>query len=367
MRKRMNRTFPARMREERLSGCDTWPLASAFAIGGVPIDNRVVQPPLAGIANWAFREQSRRHGVGLAVSEMVSAHGIAHDNARTMDMLATERDGGPVAIQLFGADPAVMAEAARAVAGCGADLIDVNMGCPVKKVLKTGAGAALLTDPDAGARVVEAMTRAVDVPVTVKMRRGVTPASSDPVGAARRFVAAGAAAITFHPRTARDEYAGRADHVHTAEVAAAVDVPVIASGDIDSPGEAVRVMRETGAAAVAIGRPAFGNPWLFRDVLEAVPARMRPLPEVVEEIRRFVADVRIALGESRGCAYMRKFYPWYLAGHDVPAADRQELLVAPTLDDALTLLSRVVERSDGLKAQHELDYGTAPLSALSGP
>ncbi len=342
----MNRTFPARHRDESLDR-ESWPLDEPFDIGGVTIANRLVQPPLAGIANWAFREQSRRFGVGLAVSEMISAHGVAHDNARTMTMLDTDRDRGPVAIQLFGAEPALMADAARVAADRGADVIDINMGCPVRKVLKTGAGAALLTDPDAGARVVEAMVAAVDVPVTVKMRRGVTPSNADPVGAARRFVAAGAAAITFHPRTAHEEYEGRADHVHTAEVAAAVDVPVIASGDIDTPGEAARVMRETGATAIAIGRPAFGNPWLFRDVLDASAARVRPLPEVVEEVRRFAEDVRDVLGATRGCAYMRKFYPWYLAGHDVPVAERQELLLAPSLDDALLLLTRIVERSAG--------------------
>jgi len=230
-------------------------------------------------------------------------------------------------------------------------------------VLKTGAGAALLTDPDQGARVVEAMTAAVDVPVTVKMRRGVTPATADPVGAARRFVAAGAAAITFHPRTAQDEYEGRADHVHTGEVVAAVDVPVIASGDIDTPGRALEVIRESGAAAVAIGRPALGNPWLFRDVLEAAPAHVRPLAQIVDEIRWFVDDVRLALGESRGCAYMRKFYPWYLAGHAVPADARHELLVCDSLDEAIAGLRRIVERGDGLKAHYELDYGTTPSPA----
>jgi len=341
MRKRMNRTAAVVDEVELPSFEGAWPLAEPFAIGSVLLDNRVVQPPLAGIANWAFREQSRRFGVGLAVSEMISAYGIRYSNERTHTMLSTERDGGPVSMQLFGADPEVMAEAARVAVDEGADMIDINMGCPVRKVCKTGAGAALLTTPTEGARVLDAVVSAVDIPVTVKMRRGMTPQTADPVRAARIFEDAGAEAITFHPRTASEEYEGRADHVHTAEVAAAVDIPIIASGDIDSPSEAARVLADTGAAAVAIGRPALGNPWLYMDILEARPTRVRPLGVVVEEVIRFADDVHAALGEDRACTYMRKFYPWYLAGHDVPAEERAQLLVEPTLDAAMRRLSRL--------------------------
>ncbi len=342
MRKRMNRSFASRLDGWDVPhGRSSWPLAQPFAIGDVTIPNRVVQPPLAGIANWAFRAQSRRHGVGLAVSEMVSSHGVVHDNQRTNHMLDTGHDDGLVSIQLFGAHPHVMADAARRAADQGADILDINMGCPVKKVCKTGAGAAMLTDPEVGARVVAAMVAAVDIPVTVKMRRGLTPATSDPVTAARRFVDAGAAAIFFHPRTASEEYTGRADHSHTAELVAAVDVPVIASGDIDTPLEALRIVEEVGASAVAIGRPAFGNPWLFAEVLHGDRRAPSELSDVVDEIARFGADVRDALGETRGCAYMRKFYPWYLAGFDVPGAERDELMIAPTLDHAIALLRQL--------------------------
>lgn len=338
----MNRSFAARLDGWDVAPRDTrWPLAQPFSIGSVHLPNRVVQPPLAGIANWAFRSQSRRHGVGLAVSEMVSSHGIVHDNVRTAAMLATDRDGGPLSIQLFGAKPDVMAEAARRAADAGADLLDINMGCPVKKVCKTGAGAALLTDPDVGARVVEAMVGAVDIPVTVKMRRGMTPQTADPVGAARAFIAAGASAIFFHPRTASEEYTGRADHTHTAELVAAVDVPVIASGDIDTPNEALRLVEEVGATAVAVGRPALGNPWLFREILVGERCAPTELGGVVDEISRFAADVREALGDDRGCAYMRKFYPWYLAGFEVPAREREQLMIAPTLDVAIAILRQL--------------------------
>lgn len=312
-----------------------WPVARPFSIGGVEIANRLVQPPLAGIANWAFRRQSRRHGAGLAVSEMIASFGIRYANRKTLAMLTIVPDEHPVGVQVFGADVDAMVEAARAVEAAGADLIDINMGCPVNKICKTGAGAALLADPVAAARIVEAMVRAVDVPVTVKMRRGLTPRTSDPVEAARRFEAAGAAALCVHPRAAAEEYGGTADHRITAEVVAAVGVPVIASGDIAGPGDARRVLEDTGCAAVAVGRAALGNPWAFGEIASGVPRERPALDEVVEEIALFAADARLAIGEGRAVGYMRKFYPWYLAGHGVPSSTLSELLTTPTLDDAL--------------------------------
>ena len=297
-----------------------------------------MQPPLAGIANWAFRRQSRRHGAGLAVSEMIASFGIRYANRKTLGMLTIVPDEHPVGVQVFGADVDAMVEAARAVEAAGADLIDINMGCPVNKICKTGAGAALLADPEAAARIVEAMVRAVDVPVTVKMRRGLTPSTSAPVETARRFEAAGAAALCVHPRAAAEEYGGTADHRITAEVVAAVGIPVIASGDIATPEDARRVLEDTGCAAVAVGRAALGNPWAFGDILSGVRRERPGLDEVVEEIALFAADARLAIGEGRAVGYMRKFYPWYLAGYGVPQSTLSELLTTPTLDGALTRL-----------------------------
>lgn len=329
---------PADPAETPLAG--DWPLAEPFEIGGVAMPNRVVQAPLAGIANWAFRRQSRRHGAGLCVSEMVASYGVHHGNRKTLAMLRVLPDEAPMAIQLFGADAAVMVEAARAAEAAGADLIDVNMGCPVRKITKTGAGAALLDDPDAAARIVEAMAGAVDVPVMAKMRRGTTPSSSRPVAVAQRLEAAGAAALCVHPRAAAEEYSGTADHAITAQVAAAVSVPVIASGDIITPADALRVVDEAGAAAVAIGRGALGAPWAFGEIATGRP-RSRPEPaEVVAEIERFAADVVAALGPARAVGYMRRFYPWYLAGLPVEGEALQSMQVEPTLDGALEILRR---------------------------
>jgi nifR3 family TIM-barrel protein len=317
---------------------ERWPVAEPFAIGGLRLENRLLQAPLAGIANWAFRRQSRRHGAGLAVSEMIASFGIRYANRKTLGMLTIVPDEHPVGVQVFGSDPDAMAEAARAAEAAGADLVDVNMGCPVPKICKTGAGAALLADPDGAARVVEAMVRAVDIPVTVKMRRGVTPTTAVPVETAQRLESAGAAALCVHPRAAAEEYEGTADHRITAEVVEAVAIPVIASGDLSTPEDARRVLEDTGCAAVAIGRAALGYPWAFGDILRGVRRPPPRLAEVVDELSRFAGDARQALGDGRACGYMRKFYPWYLAGHGVPPADLEELLTTPTLDEALRRL-----------------------------
>jgi nifR3 family TIM-barrel protein len=342
MRKRMRQILAERAAAAREAPQDgptgRWPVAEPFEIGGLRLENRLVQAPLAGIANWAFRRQSRRHGAGLAVSEMIASFGIRYANRKTLGMLTIVPDEHPVGVQVFGADPGAMAEAARAAEEAGADLVDVNMGCPVPKICKTGAGAALLADPEGAARVVEAMVRAVDIPVTVKMRRGLTPSTAVPVETAKRLESAGAAALCVHPRAAAEEYEGTADHRITAEVVEAVAIPVIASGDVSTPDRARRVLEDTGCAAIAIGRGALGYPWAFGDILRGVPRPTPSLGEVVEEVGRFAGDARQALGDGRACGYMRKFYPWYLAGHGVPTADLEVLLTTPTLDEALQRL-----------------------------
>lgn len=329
MRKRMRAVLAERERPPAPAPPAPTPVAEPFDIGGVRLENRLVQAPLAGIANWAFRRQSRRHGAGLTVSEMIASFGIRYANRKTLGMLAIVADEHPVSVQLFGADAGAMAEAARAVEQAGADMIDVNMGCPVPKICKTGAGAALLADPEAAAAIVEAMVRAVSIPVTVKMRRGLTPSQSRPVETALRFEQAGAAALCMHPRAAAEEYGGTADHRITARVVEAVGIPVIASGDVASAEDARRVMEDTGCAAIAVGRGALGNPWLFGDIIRGA-ARLRPtLAEVADEIAGFAADAALALGHGRATGYLRKFYPWYLAGYAVPQEELSAMLTDP--------------------------------------
>lgn len=321
-----------------------WPAAGELAIGDVRIANRIVQAPLAGIANRAFRRQSRRHGAGATVSEMVSAHALVRDNPQSLIMATPGDDESPVGIQIFGAEPPVMAEAAAIVADAGADWIDVNMGCPVGKVCRTGAGSALLDDPARAAELVAAMVDAVDIPVTVKMRRGMTPARSRPAETARALADAGAAAICFHPRAAVEEYGGTADHTITSEVVAAVDVPVIASGDIRTPEEVASVIEDTGCAAVAIGRAALGNPWVFGAMARGEAAPRPTAAETVAELQRYVASLIALQGPRRANKDLRKFYPWYLAVHDFPD-DRMRLMqTADTAEEALSVLEEWVAR-----------------------
>src|ERR671936_562879 len=189
---------------------------------------RIVLAPMAGVSVQAFRRQGRRFGAGLVCSEMVSCAGIEHRNERTLGYLRVAADEHPLAVQIFGSEPSTMAEAARLVADAGADLVDINFGCPVRKVTKTGAGATLLDEPDRACRIVAAVAEAVDVPVSVKMRRGLEDGSRACLGVGPRLVEAGAGMLTLHPRSARQMYTGFADHTLTAELVQRVDVPVIA-------------------------------------------------------------------------------------------------------------------------------------------
>src|ERR687883_306517 len=241
-------------------------LREHWRIGQVEIPSRLVLAPMAGVSVQAFRRQGRRYGAGLVCSEMVSCAGIEHRNERTLGYLRVASDEHPLAIQIFGSEPATMAEAARMVEAAGADVVDVNFGCPVRKVTKTGAGATLLEDPDRAERIVAAIAEAVEIPVSVKMRRGLENGSRACLEIGPRLVEAGAQTLTLHPRSAKQMYTGEADHSLTAEFVEAVRVPVIASGDVTSRARAQAVLAATGAAAVMVGRAAQGNPWVLREI-----------------------------------------------------------------------------------------------------
>src|SRR6266498_1085340 len=224
-----------------------------WRIGPVEVPTRLVLAPMAGVSVQAFRRQGRRFGAGLVCSEMVSFAGLEHRNERTLGYLRVARDEHPLAIQIFGSEPAVMAEAAEMVVAAGADIVDINFGCPVRKVTKTGAGATLLEDPDRACAIVGAVASAVDVPVSVKMRRGLEDGSRACLDVGPRLVDAGAATLTLHPRSAKQMYTGRADHSLSAELVDLVGVPVIACGDVTSRARAQTVLATTGAAAVMVG------------------------------------------------------------------------------------------------------------------
>jgi tRNA-dihydrouridine synthase B len=321
-------------------------LATPWRIGPVPIANRVVLAPLAGIGNWFVRLQAKRYGAGLAVSEMVSSFAIHHRNDKTLRELLRihpeERSagvGGPVSVQLFGQDPEVMRSAAATVAERGADLIDLNMGCPVPKVCKTGAGAALLKDPDTAVAVARAAREGSGLPVTVKLRSGQRPGETDGYELAHRLVHdAGVSAIGFHPRSAAVHHKGTPDYDLAARLVASLDAPVILTGGLRSP-EAVRAAHErTGAAAVMLARGALGNPWLFAQVLglrTSDPSHDEVLAELDWVMDRAVEH----LGADRAGRYLRKFYPWYLERLGASKTVQQRMQETATVADARAVLA----------------------------
>ncbi|MFL5959780.1 MAG: tRNA dihydrouridine synthase DusB [Gaiellaceae bacterium] len=338
-------------------------LQQPWSIGGVGVPTRIVLAPMAGVSIQAFRRQGRRFGAGLVCSEMVSAAGIEHRNERTFGYLRVAADEHPLAIQIFGSEPRAMAEAARMVAAAGADIVDMNFGCPVRKVTKTGAGAHLMEDAALACRVVEAVAAAVEVPVTVKMRRGVEDGSRACLELGPRLVEAGAAALTLHPRSAQQMYTGEADHALTAELVQRVDVPVVASGDVTTREKALAVLEQTGAAAVMVARGAQGNPWALREIVEG--ESFRPTrEEVAAELVVFIREAVRELGEQRAVGFLKKFYGWYLGHGRFPKPFKQELVQLRTTDEVVTRLFAAAPGAAPLVAQLEAELPDADDEVL---
>jgi len=348
-------------------------LRSSWWIRDVEIPTRLVLAPMAGVSVQAFRRQGRRYGAGLVCSEMVSCAGLHHGNERTLGYLRMSADERPLAVQIFGSEPEVMAEAARMVEDAGADLVDINFGCPVKKVTKTGAGATLLEDPARACAVVEAVAGAVSVPVTVKMRRGLEDGSRACLALGPERVEAGASSLTLHPRSARQMYTGEADHSLTGELVALIDVPVIASGDVTSRARAQAILATTGAAAVMVGRAAQGNPWALREIIDgdaAEPTR----EEVVAELILFMRATVRELGERRASGFLKKFYGWYLGRGRFPRPFKQELVQLATSEEVETRLlaaapgaSEVLQRLEAELPEGEDDVVLdLPISIYGG-
>jgi tRNA-dihydrouridine synthase B len=318
-------------------------LTDPWTLGPHVIRNRVVLAPLAGIGNWFVRLQAKRYGAGLAFSEMVSSHAIHYRNEKTCTELLRihpdERAGGPVAIQLFGQDPEIMRSAAASVAAAGADIIDLNMGCPVPKVCKTGAGAAMLGDPDTAVAVAAAAREGSGLPVTVKLRSGRRKGETDGVQLAQRLVhEAGVSAISFHPRSAQVHHKGAPDLELAAELVRTLPVPVILSGGMNDPAWIAGAFEETGAAAVMLARGGLGNPWLFARLLDADSAEPTH-DEVLDELHWVIDRAAEHLGDERAARYLRKFYPWYVDRLGADKLLNERLQQTASLAEARTVLA----------------------------
>ena len=313
-------------------------------IGNIELQNNVALAPMAGVTDLPFRLLCREQGCGLACTEMVSAKAIFYHNKNTAQLIATRPEEAPLAVQLFGSDPAIMAEMAALLADGPYDIIDVNMGCPVPKVVKNGEGSALMRNPRLAAEIIRAMVSRVKKPVTVKFRKGFNDQEVNAVDFAKRMEDAGAAAVAVHGRTREQYYRGKADWDIIRQVKEAVNIPVFGNGDIFQPEDAVRMLRETGCDGVMIARGAKGNPWIFRRTVHLIrTGEQLPLPtkgEVKAMIQQHAAMLAEFKGELTAMREMRSHVAWYTAGFPNSAALRNEVSQVETMEELMGLLEK---------------------------
>lgn len=286
-------------------------------IGSVKLDSKAIAAPLAGVTNLPFRLLARQCGAGLVCSEMISACGLAHNSAKTRDMMATCDEEKPLSIQIFGADPDMMAEAAAMAEAAGADLVDINFGCSVKKILKSGSGAALMKDPPRSEKLLQKVRRAIRIPLTIKMRSGWDASGEQALALAKLACDCGVDGLSIHPRTASQGFRGNADWSLIQKIKAAVDIPVIGNGDITAPEDAVRMIRETGCDAVMVGRAAIAHPLIFSQINSLLATgRYDPVPllQRFELMKRYLRASIHHFGELHACRMMRSRLGWLCRG-----------------------------------------------------
>jgi nifR3 family TIM-barrel protein len=326
-------------------------------IGSHEIWPPVVLAPMSGVTNRTMRALYKPFGFGLTVTEFVSSNAIAFGSKRTMEMIDQHGVEQPVSTQLWGSDPALMAAAAKVVRECGADIVDINFGCPAPKVTKTDGGSACLRDVERCETIMRAVVNAVDCPVTVKMRLGWTEDQLVYLDVARRAEAVGVQALTLHARTARQFYKGTANWDHIAQLKAAVSIPVIGNGDLGDAHEAVRRMRASGVDAIMIGRAILGNPWLAGRVRALLEGREpEPIPAAPDRLRYAIVHYNAMVdewGEARAVPQMRKHLGYYLRGFAGAAELRERLMRTPDARSTLSEVERTIEllqRADSLAA-----------------
>ncbi len=316
-------------------------------IGNVKLENPFLLAPLAGVTDAPFRKLCREQGAAMAYSEMISAKGLYYNDKNTEKLLHLYEGEQPAAIQIFGSEPEMIAFAADALKSRKNNILDINMGCPVPKIVKNGEGSALMKNPDLVYRLVEAAVQKAGKPVTIKTRIGFNDTCLNAVEVAKAAVAAGAAAVAIHGRTREQYYSGKADRKQIAAVKEAISVPVIGSGDIFSGEDAIAMLRETGCDFVMVARGALGNPWIFREMTALWNGDEKPAPPTLEEKKQMMLahfeDVLAFKGEYAAVREMRKHVGWYLKGVPHSAALRGEInkiTTAETLQAAIKALAR---------------------------
>ena len=324
------------------------PTVSALRIGSHEIWPPLVLAPMSGVTNRTMRALYRPFGLGLTVTEFVSSNALKYGSKRTMEMIDQHGLEKPVSTQLWGDDPATMAAAAKVVRECGADIVDINFGCPAPKVTKTNGGSACLRDVDRCEAIMRAVVDAVDCPVTMKMRLGWSESDLVYIDVAKRAQGVGVQAVTLHARTARQFYKGSADWEHIARLKAAIDIPVIGNGDLEDAQVAMERMRVSGVDAIMLGRGTLGNPWLIAQIADLMEGReMRPLPAAADRLRYCIVHYRAMVdewGEARAVPQMRKHVALYLKGIPGAAVLRERMMRIDSAVEAIATIEETIAR-----------------------
>lgn len=319
----------------------------SLKIGNVKINGNLILGPMAGVTDLPFRILCKEQGADLIYTEMVSAKGIQYNNKNTENLLMVSEEERPAALQLFGADPYIMSETAKRIEHRNFDILDINMGCPVPKVVNNFEGSALMKDPKLVGEIVHAISSAIEKPLTVKIRKGFTESTANAVEIAKIAEANGAAAIAVHGRTREQYYSGKADWNIIRAVKEAVSVPVIGNGDVFTPEDAKRLIEETGADGIMVARGARGNPWLFRQIKQYLETgRKREKPSVDEAVKMMLRHARLSIeykGEYIGIREMRKHVAWYTTGYPLAARLRQHVNEIESYQGLENLLSGYLE------------------------
>lgn len=324
-----------------------------FKIGNIEISNRLVLAPMAGVTDRAFRMIAKDYGAGLAFTEMISDQGLVYNQKKTVELADITGELKPVAVQIFGSEVEPMAEAARRVEQSGADIIDINMGCPTPKIVRNGEGAALMLDLPQARQIIRAVVRAVKVPVTIKMRRGWDDGHLNYLDLGRIAEEEGAQAVTLHGRTREQFYSGTADWDSIRKLKEVLTIPVIGNGDIWTAGDALKMIDHTGCDAVMIARGAMGNPFIFREAIELVEnGRKTDIPSMDEKIQTAIKHLDLVCqfkGEYVGIREMRKHFSWYIKGIHGAARLREKINQAITREQMEEILSSLKREAGGTR------------------
>jgi nifR3 family TIM-barrel protein len=310
-------------------------------IGAIELANNIVFAPLAGISNLPLRLLAKEAGCGLVCSEMVSANGLVYGSRKTAQLMHTVPEEYPLSVQLFGADPAITAEAAQQAQAAGAAIVDINFGCAVRKIVKTGSGVALMRTPDRAETLLKAVRKAISVPLTIKIRSGWDSSGRQALDIARRAEACGVDALTMHPRSAGQGFRGQADWSLIAAVKSALKIPVIGNGDIVVAQDALRMLSQTGCDGVMVGRAAIGNPFIFSAIRALLAGGKGAKPTLAQHfnvMKRYLKDSVAYLGERQACLMMRSRLGWFVKGLHGSSQFRQSITQINTLSEALSAI-----------------------------